>query len=105
MSEWPTCKYCGCVTMMIEVDRGYCSNFLCKADHLKAVESRLSAAERVLEGMTGMVNETADMCNLICNSSPETEIRGEIETKALSLGHYILQVQNDITEYDKEGRQ
>ena len=46
MDEWPTCKYCGCVTMMIEVDRGYCSNFLCKADHLKAVESRLSAAER-----------------------------------------------------------
>ena len=49
MDEWPTCKYCGCVTMMIEVDRGYCSNFLCKADHLKAVESHLSAAEREMD--------------------------------------------------------
>ena len=35
-----------------------------------------------------ITNDIARLCSIICNSSPDTTIKGEIESLALSIGHH-----------------
>jgi hypothetical protein len=40
------------------------------------------------DALENLLKEVSDLCELICNSSPDTTIKGEIESKAFMLGHH-----------------
>ena len=62
---------------------------------------RITSLEKVVEPLMA---ETIMLCNLICNSPQETMIKGEIESKALSLGQLTAQYQNILANLDKENQ-
>jgi hypothetical protein len=37
-----------------------------------------------------LLKDVNRLCSIICNSSPDTAIRGEIESLAFSIGHHPL---------------
>ena len=51
-------------------------------------KQRAEAAEAKLKEAEAIFSKVKDLCNLICNSSPDTTIKGEIESKAFYLGHH-----------------
>jgi hypothetical protein len=41
------------------------------------------------------LKEAQELTDLICNSGPDTPIRGEIESRALDVGHLIVALDQD----------
>lgn len=63
-------------------------------DAYSELEQKYMAAEAKLKEAEAIFSKVKDLCNLICNSSPDTTIKGEIESKAFYLGHAGIYIKN-----------
>jgi hypothetical protein len=62
-------------------------------DHQK----RCAELEAQNKRLRDALKEAQELTNLICNSDHDTPIRGEIESRALELGHLIIANRLDAT--------
>jgi hypothetical protein len=60
----------------------------------EAAERIMAEAARAIKESTELFGEIASFCNFICNSLPDTAIKGEIENMALYLAHHPLIIAN-----------
>ena len=78
-----------------------CVDFACLIaghvfDRLETAEATITALEAEIRQHRDIFAETDHLCQLITGSPPETQIKGTIESLALSLGHWPQVLNNKL---------
>ena len=70
---------------LIELTTGYSGEMVCKI-----AREALDNSVKILTSEGLLLDDVKRLSDLICNSLPETPIKGEIESLAYSIGHHPL---------------